>query len=318
MSKKSQALIITIWVLVILTILAISIGHRVSMALRLVRYQRDKLKATYLAKAGINRAISELEKDAKDTAYDSLNEAWSTGIDYNKGALDEKFLVHIIDEERKININTVSSEFIISLLEKCAVPDAYKIADNICAWRGDQGLLITEEAKDYRDLGYTCKAGKLNNAEELILIKGITSNVCNSFKELITVYPLEGNGKVNINTASREVLEILVSTCFKKLQARQIPGITENDAQALLTRIIEAQKAGVFENIDLPSSLGLSPDQAGQLVIATDSLDGLQNQISVRSEHFKIESQGKVGNITKNITAIYDRGTKKIIYWHEN
>ena len=50
---------ISLWILAILTILAVGIGHRVSMGLRLARYQKDKLKGLYLAKAGLKVLIVE-------------------------------------------------------------------------------------------------------------------------------------------------------------------------------------------------------------------------------------------------------------------
>jgi len=60
MRKNGQVLIISLWILVILAMLSVSIGHRVSMALRLSRYQKERLMAGYLAKAGINIAIGEI------------------------------------------------------------------------------------------------------------------------------------------------------------------------------------------------------------------------------------------------------------------
>ena len=120
--EKSQALIISLWILAILTILAVSIGRQVSMALYLSKYQKNRLKAIYLAKAGINRATIELQRDARESTYDALNETWSTGKDSNDNNIfedieivkdsGEKFTVCITDEERKINLNNTNKQLL--------------------------------------------------------------------------------------------------------------------------------------------------------------------------------------------------------------
>ncbi len=130
-NKKGSILLISSWVLLILVVLAISLGHRSSIALRLCAYQRDSLKASYLAKAGIKQAILQLKEDAiTGPSYNSLKSIWSTGIDpltskplfenvEIKDGSGEKFTVRypyddkkylcMMDEERKININKVGT-----------------------------------------------------------------------------------------------------------------------------------------------------------------------------------------------------------------
>ena len=154
MTKKAQVLVVSLWILATLTILAVGIGHRVSMALRLSRYQRDKFKALYLARAGLNRAIAELEKDTTND-YDTLNESWVNNEEAFKrivlndnqsefatvsyGTLDEysnpKTVYGVVDEERNININTAPKELLVELLDKKGISNPSDIANNICAWR---------------------------------------------------------------------------------------------------------------------------------------------------------------------------------------
>lgn len=166
MNKRGQVIIIILWILVILTVLAVTIGHRVSLALRLSRYQRDSLKAYSLAKGGINLAIAVLEEDGKkDTqgapGYDAPDEPWadneqkfkniSLGSDkdefatvyyVDKAGGREEIKYGVTDEERKININTADKDLLKALLGECGVANPEDLAKNILFWRGGLFLIL--------------------------------------------------------------------------------------------------------------------------------------------------------------------------------
>ncbi len=111
MRKKAQVLIISLWILAILAMLSVSIGRRVSMALRLSRYQKERLRSAYFAQAGINIAIGEIEKDKW---ADNQEKFAKISLDSN---INEFATVSsVIDEERKININTATQELLTELL----------------------------------------------------------------------------------------------------------------------------------------------------------------------------------------------------------
>lgn len=328
--KKAQVLIISVWILSVLAFLAVVTGRRVSLALRLSRYQTDRLKAIYLAKAGINRAIAEIKKD--DISCDSLKDKWAD----NKGDFEiitlgenqdgfatvsytakedgrEEAVFGVVDEERKININTAPRELLIELLDTAGVSNSAEIADNICAYRGDIGVPLP----GYQDLGYLNKANKFCNIEELTQVLGVTADIYGSFKELITVYPADGAGRVNVNTASKKVLEILINTSFKKLQEGSIP--VENPA-GLLEGIMDFRNKenGVFTDTNLESNLdGLSNSQKN---ILNDPTDGLKNKICVQSDYFRIASSGNIraSKLKRKIDCVFSRSNSKITYWHEN
>ena len=316
MRKKAQVLIISLWILVILAMLTISIGHRVSLALRLSRYQKERLKAAYLAKAGINIAIVEIEKDGPNT--DSLKDKWADNLEkFEKISLDNNknefaTVSSVTDGERKININTAPQELLVELLNSVRAVSALELANNICAWRGDTGVTIP----DYQALGYANKGKKFSNIEESMLIKGFTEDIYNSLKEFVTAYPQEGESRININTAPKEVLEILLNTYVKKLQERNIP--IENP-EALLAAIIDFRnKDGIFTDINIESGLESLSDQ--QKNILNDPVDGLKNKITFKSNYFCIISEGKINTskLKHKIECVFDRGGHKIIYWHEN
>jgi len=317
MSKKAQALMISLWVLVILTILAVGIGHRVSMALRISAHQKDGLKALYLAKAGLNRAIVEIDNDTN--SYDAPDDRWANNeavfkkitlndfqnefasVSYQ--VLDENNIPSIIygarDEESKININTASRELLLALLEKRGINAADNVVNNILVWRGD----IPDDNKIYESLGYSCKAAPFTNFAELSLIKDITAEDYQKIQGLITVF---GKGSININTVSPEILTIFCRGIAKKI------GAAENFADSVTGKIIE-----------LRDNLGPFKEKNGIIITPTGAeeaniFNNLMNSVVLQSDYFLIEVIGNSGKIKRKISSVYCRKDKRIVYWHEN
>jgi len=316
MNKKAQVLIITLWVLVILTILLVSIGHRVSMAIRISHYQRERLKAHYLAKAAANIVINELRKD--NNGYDAVNEPWADGEESFKkimlgenqnefssvGSLviegdKEVFRYGAVDEESKININTANKELLTALLEGYQIAAASDIADNIIIWRGD----VKDDAKIYENLGYTCKADKFSTIEELKLVKDLSPEDFQRLNKIITVY---GSGLVNINTVSSFVLNVMTRAIAKKM------GYSANFSDSLTTKIIEKRNSvGFFKDKD-EINIALTGEEEMNI------FNELNKNIDVKSNNFLIEVSGNAGKINSKIALVYNRTDKKILYYHEN
>ena len=130
-------LITSLWILTILSILAISIGYRISIEARLSRYNMDRLKALYLAKSGVVEC--ELFITNENSNYDSIYENGVSlsgeeklsdifmnvkpegiteghfDVSYSNAAINN--FPGMMDEERKININKASQEVLTNLLQ---------------------------------------------------------------------------------------------------------------------------------------------------------------------------------------------------------
>ena len=263
-------------------------------------------------------AITEIINDLTSD-YDSLSDSWANNeqvfrkivfnddpdefaavsydtFDSNNGL---KANYGVIDEERKVNINTASKGILIVLLEKCGVDAAEEIADNILIWRGD----IADENKAYENSGYPAKAEKFSNIEELSLIKGMSRKDYQILKGLITVY---GDGFINVNTASFEVL-----TMFARGIAKE-SGMGQDFADSI------AGKINVLRN-----SLGQFKTKSEINIIITGDeetavFNKLMENVVVRSDNFLIGSTGNVRKVKSGITAVYSRKGNKGLYWHEN
>lgn len=278
LSKKGSVLVITIWVLVILVILAGGLARAVSTEIKWAGYLERRLLSINLAKAAIRWAVLERKKDSTPE-YDSVYELQKERLkELGRG----KFVYSIVDEESKININTVSQELLANL------PDITpEIAKNI----------------------YESELKPFSLIEEVLLTEGITEEEFSSFKDFITVWT---EGKVNINTASAEVLRTL--------------GLEED-----LVEIIERFRRGDDDEIaseddrifkstgsilnDLREFTILSPEQSQQII-------GLlsKNLITVQSKNLKVNIQTEVDNKPgKNFSVVLrpEAEGMRVVRWEE-
>lgn len=212
-SKKATqgvALVLCLWFIAVISVMAMGFGYGLRVEALLTSFQADKIQALYLAQAGIYRAIDLLEVDLKadkkednkefcdyieeDWAQDHTgylkSEGWFSSDEIDMQGEDISFT--IIDEERKVNINTAPRE----VLEKLPGMDSVK-AQAILDWRRDHGLFRV--------------------VDELMLVKeispgdfyGSSSNL--GLKDFCTVYPMKGI-VINANTAPREVIEAVFNS----------------------------------------------------------------------------------------------------------
>jgi len=310
---KGVILLVTLWILAILSLLAIGIGFRRSIELKLAGYQMDSLKAYEIAKAGVVKAVDALERDKK-TTVDTLRECGIT-LEENE-AFDEKFrnvkvgagrfnIACLEDAERKIDINTAPEQVLRALFSK--TPDAAK---NVLAWRGSASVNIG----DYSDKPYASKGASFDTINELLLVKDFTPETfsgdenASGIKDIITVYPKpkskEDNAfTVNVNTASEEVLGILMDAAgFDRTVSKAIADSRTQDNKVFN----KPDEVITFVKSFLPTAEGggIIPDDQSKL-------DALQKWVSCSSNYFIIRSTGTLeyrkSNINRTITCIVKR-----------
>ena len=293
---------IVLWALFLLAMLAMAISAYVRPQLDLAIRMLDNAKMRALARAGVERAVFEVENDKTDS-YDSLGDSWSvndaafTGVKLNGGTFSVRKSAHsaekkeeygLVDEERKININRAPYNVLKNLFmaaAKLGDRDAGMIADCILDWRDEDDSFHKDGAEEdyYSSLAkpYHCKNGDFESPEELLQVKGVTPEIFDKVKDIITIY---GDGVVNINTADIQVLQIM--------------GIDE-----AIARKIISLRDGKVQN-----------EEAGELQRAM-SAGGLGAQ----SYNFRGYSSGRLTGRARavDIEFVYDRNDKIIKYWRE-
>lgn len=303
----------------ILSMFALGIGFRTSIELRLSKYNLDRLEAAYLARAGIKKASEFLLRDSNE--YDSLYECGITlapeetpeiifGKDYNKlgngsfsiyynekNVFGEKYIYYgIQDEERRININTASAEVLQRLSDRMTP----QIASSIVIWRSPAPDEEEDAYYEALEPPYKCRHDRFTAIEELKLVRGVTEDLYEGIKDYITVF---GDGKININTAPKEVLNAIIDD-------------GTGEYESLIYNIIESRKSddGFFTNIDV--FLNYPEDDEMKMRLTT-----LKNNFTTKSDFFRINAYGEVHKAVKAITYIAKKDPAKrrieIKYYHE-
>ncbi|MBL7085423.1 MAG: general secretion pathway protein GspK [Candidatus Omnitrophica bacterium] len=316
--KEGSIFILTLWSLCLLSIFAIGLGSKVSQDINVASYFQNKPQARFLALAAIKRAEAILEDDTN--SFDCLNEFWATGrySDDEESVFNEAKLgngaysIGMVDEERKININTASQDVLERLFRIASgvdIDDAHIIASSIIDWRDTDSNPLEDGAEDsfYKQLKipYECKDGNFQVIEELLLIRGMTDEIFLKVKDSITVY---GEGKVNINTAGRQALYSLgmndaltEKILFYRKGNDGIEG-TEDD------NVLKGQAS--ITN-DLKAGAGLTEEELNKIVELTSA--GL---LTVDSKNFSINAEGRVGRRREWIVCIVDK-EREIKHWRE-
>ncbi len=184
--QKGIILVIVLWLIVILSAIAVGFGHSMLVEYRIMANQSDKLLTMELAKAGIEEGIAILANDSTEAGM--LTSPWHSGesetwtVAFGDGTFtlfndrpenEEEISYGIMDENSKINLNTATKAVLMKLPNVDEV-----IADSIIDWRSATAKASANGAKDeyYTQLTppYSCKNGPFDTVEELLLVKGIT------------------------------------------------------------------------------------------------------------------------------------------------
>ena len=328
-SNKGAVLIISLWVLIILVLLAVSIGWRTSIELRLAKYFLDRLQANNIAQAGLERIYIEKMSDVNQV-YDSLDESWSNKLDADGNPVFKKFdlgkgsfvvkydypqlqggfetLYGMQDEQSKLNINKIVSDdgtndtftrgVFIELLKSLDITrvDPEAMADRISDWIDTDNNQRVKGKEDYSDMGMTAKNNKLDTPEELLMVDGFSSP--KAVKELSEYITLYGDGKLNINTVSGKMLLAL--------------GLSEKASEDILN--FRKQKS--FETIEELTQGPLKNNFTPEDLDVVNSLVSPTIRISVKSNCYKAVSRGTVNSATRTIVSIVD-GSFNQKYWYE-
>ena len=262
-SKKGTILISALWIVAILALFAVSIGRESAVFLKITSYNVDRLKAYFIARAGIMRALEEKALEYRSNLsveIDALSEPWANNKElfYNHKLGEGTYTVGyehaikvdsddtlftfygLMDEESKVNINTASFDTLANLIAyfDIDINDAKEIAASIIDWRDEDDEEFISEDEDfygaeesyYRGIEnpYSCKNEKFNSIYELIFVKGISDDILDNIAAYITVY---GSGMVNINTADEIVLASVLGQDFDGLSFKILRYRNGNDEE---------------------------------------------------------------------------------------
>lgn len=309
--NQGVALLITLMILVLIVTLVWEVFRIGARAAQTGAYGRDSIRAEIVAESGVAATRIALREDAKDNNYDTLDEIWSRPvppIDLGEGTIR----IVVEDEERKINLNRL-------VLPNGNAPDDQRLAvfrrlleileidpllaDAVVDWldNDESARVGGAESVFYQSqtFPYRAKNDFFDTIDELRLVRGVTPDVFEKLRPFVTVY---SEGKVNINTAPKQIL-LALSAGQDAAEAGEISETTANE-------IIEYRKDKPFKKIE---EIGNVSTFLSDLYRKTRFRDLLE----VRASAFHIRSTGEVAGTVRTVDAVGIRSGKTVLwrYW---
>lgn len=306
--QSGSVLILVVWMLALFSFWVLSAAAAGIFSLDVARRIEGDMKAYALARAAVPYVQKILEDDetpkhdGEGEAIFRSKELYAAQI-LGEGTFEISYeypnpytgypekTQGILDEERKLNLNTVDTDTLTSLFRALVHFKGFKeetlqsLIASIDDWR--------DADNDRRDGGaekveylvlkkpYDCKNGPFESVEELLLVKGMTPQIYKKVEPYLTVY---GSGKVNLNTASAVVLAAL--------------GLSEVGVSGIMAfrfgqdGELGTPDDGVIVNVKaIAAELGASlPAEDGNRIAQLLKTD----QIAVDSQAFSFTSEGRL------------------------
>jgi type II secretory pathway component PulK len=231
------------------------------------------------------------------------------------------FVAEVIDEDSKINVNAFKNKALTQNIQENATAkalygimsglendqwfydrniDRWEIIANLADWVDTDSTRCAATGGFEDDLynrlasPYLCKNAPFDSKEEIRLVEGWQGEVYDRYKDQLTVW---GSGKINVNTASTEVLGGLI-----KSYVTPVPG--DDVVERVLSDLGEYKLLVSFKKeqdfLDWLKNEGLE--------VSSD----LKSAITTSSTVFQVSSQGIVGDTTVTITAIMDYSSSSL------
>ncbi len=305
--ERGTALVLTLLIITTLAGLTIGFSGESGVELTLAGYSRDSYKAHLVARSAIEEVMGLLGAD-EDLEMDSYNENWHQleNLSVLQGLGDEGITLSggVVDESGKINVNFLANEAgEIDEKREAQVRRLFRIlglkeemVNPLLDWLDADDVERQDgaEAYWYQNLEepYPCANGPFLTPGQIFLVKGMRQAERFEGKRLMDYLTIYSDGKVNINTAPKEVLECL----------------SESMDDAIAAAIIEYRKEEDFTSIDdLRKVPGMSDEVLAEI----------RDWITVRSSSFSMEFNVNCNGASCVVKAFVVRegGKTKPIYW---
>lgn len=332
MKREASALIIVLWVIALLSVLIGGFAFDMHLESRIISYQRKKLKAIYLAKAGIEHAKALLARSAtvqgaKDDdetkAKPWYNNAKRLRQGYAVVGLTDSLgagtiILSIVPEPALRNINKLKDEDWERIFKVGGIPEDRwsELIDSFNDWRDgdDDANLDGAETDDYysrldppyKAHGRKGKEAALDTVDELLLIKGFshailyggpladddTNSVAIRGVADLLTALKESGQQVNVNAASKQVLMTL-------------PGVDETIAESIIeTR--EGLTAGtkIGEDYFFKDVNDLFGRVPGLTTMPPEDQKYLRTLVGSASSVYRVTSVGNVNGVDYKIVSV--------------
>ena len=302
-SQSGIALLLVLWVLTVLMVIVLSFSFTARTETHATLAFKEGIEKRFLAEAGMERGIMELfyrQTNKNQAVILEGREVWKVDGTPHSGEIGGGFYrVRIIDESGKVNLNQITDANAImlrTLLTNLGVnaEEVDVIVDSILDWKdsgdGDAHHTHGVESEYYMSLKnpYEAKNANFDTLEELLLVKGVTSDILygsddrSGLIDFLAIGQAGGAGQVNISSAPKEVLmatgmpsevadEIIAVRQTKEVAPGEFPAL-----QPFLQYLTSGTGGNTFEI----GAVGYKDDEkTGFAIKATVAVDFANNKV---------------------------------------
>ena len=305
--QKGFVVVVVLCMSIMLGGLLLAFNYKSRGSLRDVDDFRKSEQALNCAGAGLNIAIAAIKSAGDIRKNKTLMNLFSGESTFPVG--DGKCSIIITEENGKLNVNLLKDKNgrlnrtridqllrLIDLLNRERAGHSnigYGLVPSIIDWTDNDDQVIYLPFIKHENSGaesgyynrlrppYGCKNASLDTTEELLLVKGVTPEVFGRIRNYVTVY---GDGKVNINCASKRVIESL----------------SEKMDVALAQMIVDRRRVKPFDSITELQDVPGMVDSIYYEVKKTAT-------VSPTEQYYHVTSRGNVGQLGCTIVAILER-----------
>ncbi len=205
--QKGVALILTLWLIVLLTIIGGSHARNVRLETQMTNNHLAKTNSRMLAQTGLSRAILELFVNDPEQrwSFDGTNYK----VIYETGSVDIK----IQNSAGLINLNSSPPQLLTDLFNAIGLDDAASdsLVASILDWRDSDDLIRINGAEDtaykLENLDYGTPDRDFRSLDELRYVMGMTGDIYKKIRPYLTIYSKSGG--LNSNQMPSDLNELL-------------------------------------------------------------------------------------------------------------
>lgn len=224
-TEDGVALLVVLWVLMLLSVIVGEFCSNARTEVNIARNLKENTQAYYIARAGINRGIAEIEakghmaRNPPLTQDAGVQKGIERKVNLEMPAIafgEGQFQVTIWNESGKVNINRAGNLLLKMMLNGFNLDDQQKetIVDSIVDWRDKDDFVRPNGAENdyYFSLPkpYKCKNGDFESIDELLLVRGVTPEIFyGGLRDMVTVYPLQdtsGGSEQHMGPSKKEFI----------------------------------------------------------------------------------------------------------------
>ena len=319
-----MALLMTILIISLIMVVTLRFNMTMRASLSGASNLQDNVTLNYMTRSVFNATRAILSVDAEDNDYDTLHEDWanlSAGAMYfsyffnrgqgglnvkdHSGRLQVNGLLKMHEEEWQVN--EVQKQVWLNLLSteefELTVQEAENILEAIVDWIDEDNDVYGfggAESSYYQSLDnpYSPRNGPMEFIEELLLVKGVTSELFYGTEEFVglsaLVTPWGRDGKININTAD----SFLLRAFSDQIDLDMVDGMMnyrEQDEAHLKDPIWYKNAPGFPGDVTIPAEL-----------------------ITTASSFFEISTEVVLDDMSRKVRGMIARGPgsmTEIVYW---